>query len=786
MAAVSALTIPGAAATAASMIPIATVSPVSTAPAVSATTTPPTHDERALLTLFVDDGDRGETEVVVRDKDILVSVAALEKAGIHSFAGTREVLNGKPMVSLASLAPAITYKFDDRDLTLRISAGVNLLATHNLNLELQKPPDLVFRSDTSAFFNYSSVLGNLSTWNGFFEGGVSYKGGLFYSGLLASNGVNPVTRGLTNYTYDDQPDMRRVMAGDTFVSSGILGGTGVLGGFSIAKNFSLDPYFIRFPSQDISGILTTPSTVNVYRNGLLIKQEYLPPGTFNLNNIPGQVGQGNTQVVIRDALGNTHQINSPYYLSSELLEKGLSDYDYGIGFQRTDLSSSFSYGAPSLSAFHLYGLTDWLTLGGRVEAQHDLLSAGPSVSIGSLLGELDTNAAVSRERNYDGAAASIGYQFIARRYSGGTNVQWMTLNYSNLTLKPTDNRPVLQAQASGSVDLGYATTVGLQYLYQRYSNEGTQNQASFTDTTRIGKRLNLNVNVTRALSGNSTPVNEVFVGLSYFFGHETVGTISGDTLSGYSGTVSLQKSLPLGTGYGYLLQAREGYQEQENAFFQYQNDYGRYEDDYTRAAGQNSNIFSIAGGLVEIDGHVIATRPVQNGYALVEVPGLANVPAEWSNQVIGTTDKAGNVLLPNLLPYYGNQISIADSNIPIDYSIEIDRKVISVPFRGGGVVTFPVHKVQQVTGTISVQVGGRPVIPALGDLTVEVGSRTFESPLGEKGQFYFDSIPAGRYPASVDFSAGVCKFQFDVAKSDKPTLKLGEQVCVLTLTASAK
>ena len=193
MATVSASTIPvaGTAAAAAPMIPTATVSSVLTASAVTAATTPPTHDERALLTLFVDDGDHGETEVVVRDKDIMVSVAALEKAGIHSFGGSREVLNGKPMVSLASLAPAITYKFDDRDLTLRISAGVNLLATHNLNLELQKPADLEFRADTSAFFNYSSILGNLSTWNGFFEGGVSYKGGLFYSGLLASNGTIP-------------------------------------------------------------------------------------------------------------------------------------------------------------------------------------------------------------------------------------------------------------------------------------------------------------------------------------------------------------------------------------------------------------------------------------------------------------------------------------------------------------------------------------------------------------------------------------------------------------------
>jgi outer membrane usher protein len=159
--------------------------------------------------------------------------------------------------------------------------------------------------------------------------------------------------------------MRRVTLGDSFVSAGILGGTELLGGLSIAKNFSLDPYFIRSPSQDISGILTTPSTVDVYRNGVLIKQEYLPPGSFSLNNIPTQVRQGNTQVVIRDALGNTHQINSPYYLGSQLLAQGLSDYDYGVGFQRTDLTASFRYSAPEISAFHRYGLTNWLTVGGR-------------------------------------------------------------------------------------------------------------------------------------------------------------------------------------------------------------------------------------------------------------------------------------------------------------------------------------------------------------------------------------------------------------------------------------
>src|SRR5271154_3287756 len=81
---------------------------------------PTTHDERAILTLFVDDAAYGETAVIVRDTDILVSVAALEKGGLHSLGGAREVVYGKEMVSLASLTPAITYKFNEVELTLRI------------------------------------------------------------------------------------------------------------------------------------------------------------------------------------------------------------------------------------------------------------------------------------------------------------------------------------------------------------------------------------------------------------------------------------------------------------------------------------------------------------------------------------------------------------------------------------------------------------------------------------------------------------------------------------------
>jgi outer membrane usher protein len=250
--------------------------------------------------------------------------------------------------------------------------------------------------------------------------------------------------------------------------------------------------------------------------------------------------------------------------------------------------------------------------------------------------------------------------------------------------------------------------------------------------------------------------------------------------------VALQKSLPLGNGYGFLLQARENYQEQENAFFQYQNDYGRYEADYTHTPGQDSTQLSVAGGLVAIGGRVIPTRPVQDGYALVRVPGLENIPAEWSNQVIGTTNRNGDVLIPNLLPYYGNQVSIVDTSVPIDYALDTDRRVIAMPYRGGALVTFPVHRIQQITGTLRIQMAGRTVIPALGDISVDTDGHAVSSPIGEKGEFYFDSLPAGKHPASVDFSSGTCRFELEIPKSDKSVLKLGQQTCVSAQTVSAR
>ena len=49
------------------------------------------------------------------------------------------------------------------------------------------------------------------------------------------------------------------------------------------------------------------------------------------------------RVVLRDVFGRTQEQTTPFYLVGGLLERGLSEYAYNLGFRRPDLQSSFGY-----------------------------------------------------------------------------------------------------------------------------------------------------------------------------------------------------------------------------------------------------------------------------------------------------------------------------------------------------------------------------------------------------------------------------------------------------------
>jgi outer membrane usher protein len=182
------------------------------------------------------------------------------------------------------------------------------------------------------------------------------------------------------------------------------------------------------------------------------------------------------------------------------------------------------------------------------------------------------------------------------------------------------------------------------------------------------------------------------------------------------------------------------------------------------------------GAIVGIGGGVFTTRPVEDSFALVRVPGVEGVRAFASHQEIGKTGKRGDLLVPDLQAYYGNILGIADGDIPLQYTVSGVGMTLAPPYRGGAVAQFDVQRVQRVLGKIVV--AGQEKPHAYGELTVtSAQGKTYGSPVGADGAFYFENLPAGSYAAVVEHRGTQCSFVLDVPTSDDLVLKLGTVRC---------
>jgi len=62
--------------------------------------------------------------------------------------------------------------------------------------------------------------------------------------------------------------------------------------------------------------------------------------------------------------------------------------------------------------------------------------------------------------------------------------------------------------------------------------------------------------------------------------------------------------------------------------------------------------------------------------------------------------------------------------------------------------------------------------------TVTIDGKSFESILGNNGEFYFENIKVGRYQATIETEEQTCNFSFEVPQTDDEMVQLGNLTCV--------
>jgi len=137
--------------------------------------------------------------------------------------------------------------------------------------------------------------------------------------------------------------------------------------------------------------------------------------------------------------------------------------------------------------------------------------------------------------------------------------------------------------------------------------------------------------------------------------------------------------------------------------------------------------------------------------------------------------------LPNLLAYYGNQISIADADVPADRTLSYKQLLLATPYRGGAIAEFPATREWRVAGSLTLlgnplALRGQRALDAR--VTVETPRGPIDSWLGADGEFYLEGLAPGAYVLQVTSGEVRCDATLVVPVSDAPVIRAGDLACV--------
>jgi outer membrane usher protein len=757
---------------------------------------PAAGEETVIMSVHLNTVLKGETlGLLTAEGDILLPVQYVaDELGIRA-EGSERAVEGTRYVSLRSLFPRVRYRFDDKELALHIEAAPETLGVSTFDLGRKPPEGTVYPRQSSAFLNYSLNYdaGEDFEFEGFnvpFEAGVRWGDYLLFSNFFyRRNDVEGEFVRLFSSIVRDYPEaMTRVTVGDFTAATGDLGGGANLGGVSIAKNFGLNPYFIQYPGLDLSGLVSTPSDVEVWRNGTLLRRERVQPGQFEFQNlIPATTGSGEITLLIRDAFGEEKTIQVPFYYTTSILKKGLHEYSYVIGFTREEFGQdSFTYTEPAFLGVHRYGFSDYFTGGARLELSKGLASFGlTSGLVVKGLGLFDVALGYSLN-DHDGHAYSVGYSYASRKIglSWRIALRGFSEHYSNLSLDPDQDRPRTEVLAS----LGYGNRAlgALSFLYSSSDNFVREDIQRFT--VRYSKVLTrrLSFDVTASHIEEENTEEELLVTLRYLFGWRTSAFLSYQLAEDeQTGSVTVQHTPAgrRGLGYRAIAERREndltGDTDTLDGELTYYGQYGVYSGRYRNVDGSDAYNLRTSGSIALVGGSVHFGQPVWDSFAVVKVGDLEGVEVYHNNIAVGQTDGEGEALVPFLNSYYGNKISVQTTDLPFNYEAKTVEKYVSPPFRSGSYVQLEVEKLQAIVGRAFVKddEGERPAKYWL--LTITVDGRDIDAPVVDDGEFYLENIPVGTHPAVLRKGQQRCAFQFTVPRSEEMMLDLGKITCVM-------
>ena len=738
-----------------------------------------------IVELFLNQQSVGETFVLSDDDQFYVEESTLVEWEVVKPWPDPILLHGKKYYALSEFAGTKAF-FNFREMELRVSLPPSLLPLRLIDMR-----DNRSQSPVTNFGGYLDYEVNWLTEQrsshqsmfGMMRPVIFGPLGNLSSNILYRNYTNETTFGGSGsqdgftvldltYTKDDPTRLRSLRVGDLISNSGTIGRSLRLGGVQFATNFATQPMLITYPLPDFYGQTEVPTALDVYVNGRLTQQRDVQPGSYILESVPVVNGAGQFQVVAQDALGRQQVFTQDFYLSTDLLKQGLSDYSVSIGALREAYGlESFQYGDFAATGSWRYGLRDNLTTQGHGEFGGGVaMVSGAGQRSLKLGGTISAGLGVSNSNDGSDIRWQLGFQQITDFVS--YNIEIAGAGEKFALVGGQTLLPKLQFLATAGTNLPEAGTLGMAIVRQQYYDSPTRTIVSANHSKTFRNYFSL----TTYLSYVDSDENDFLAGIRFSmpFGehHSSSGGVS-NSRAGTRVDGEIRRNIPAGSGYGYHLGLSASDDNFIDAGFIAQNEYGTYSADVrqTDSAGSVWQIGTI-GSVAYLGGMTQFTRQIHDAFAVVNVGDFEGVRVYSENQVIGRTNSNGQVFVPGLRPYLNNKLRIELEDLPLNVAIGKIQTETAPYYRSGVIVDFEVHTTTNVL-LRALLPDGNPV-PEGAIATIDHSDTVF--PVGLDGQLYLQGIDRSSQ-IEIRWNGTSCELNLPYPDGNAIIAKLGDIRC---------
>jgi outer membrane usher protein len=665
----------------------------------------------------------------------------------------------------------------------------NIGATLNYDLIAKSADGQAFANGALDFRAFSSL-------------GVLSSGMLFYasSDSRGHGGGAKATRLDTSYVYSDPVALRRYRAGD-LITGGLPWTRPVrLGGAQVDHDFSMRPDLITFPVPQVVGSAAVPSTVDVLVNNQPVLSGAVPSGPFSVPAVPVISGSGTVTTTVTDALGRQVVTETPFYATAALLSPGLHTYSGEIGFVRRNWGTrNADYGDVAGSATYRRGLSDYFTIEAHAEATKGLAMAGVG-GVANLFDFAVASIAVAGSigSGQSGWQIAAGFERLDSVVSFGASVIAADRHFGDIAKANGDAVTKMQLNVHAGLSLSRLGSLGLAYVDNdkfRPSRIGPpplvpppavellHTQIVTGSYSRQIGPMSFYATAFRSIVGKQNTTG--LFGLAMPLGRRaTVSVGANATKTARSAQVDLSQSAIVPGDWGFHAFASIDGQPTRNApwigdvadheFAQatYKAQWGQVYAGADRTGARTTVQGELIGAVSVIDNGVFFSNWINDSFAVVDT-GMPGIIVRQENRDIARTDSHGRAVVPDLLAFELNQISINPLDAPVDADIALTGRGVRPPDRSGVVVKLPVRAAHGAVLRI-VDASGAP-LPVGSAATLS--STKVAVPVGYEGEAYLLDLQAHN-TVTIELPDGRrCALAFDYEAKAGDIPSIGPIVC---------